>query len=139
MPETVTINGAVPIVPYSDPRAAIGWLERAFGAVATAVHPPERDQPLVHAEVAIGTGLVMINDADRDDDGPFALPGPVLLYVVVDDPDGLHERAAAAGAEIVMGLTDQDYGSREFAARDPHGNVWSFGTYRPSFEASASA
>ena len=31
-----------------------------------------------------------------------------------------------------MGLTDQDYGSREFAARDPHGNVWSFGTYRPN-------
>ena len=30
-----------------------------------------------------------------------------------------------------MGLTDQDYGSRRFAARDPHGNVWCFGTYRP--------
>jgi uncharacterized glyoxalase superfamily protein PhnB len=53
-------------------------------------------------------------------------------YVTVDDPDALHDRAVAAGAEIVMGLTDQDYGSREFAARDPHGNVWSFGTYRPS-------
>jgi uncharacterized glyoxalase superfamily protein PhnB len=132
MTETMTINGAVPIVPYSDPRAAIGWLERAFGAVATAVHPPDPDQPLVHAEVKIGTGLVMINDADRDDGSPFALRGPVLLYVVVDDPDALHSRACAAGAEIVMGLTDQDYGSREFAARDPHGNVWSFGTYRPS-------
>ena len=45
--------------------------------------------------------------------------------------DALHDRAAAGGAEIVMGLTDQDYGSREFAARDPHGNVWCFGTYRP--------
>jgi uncharacterized glyoxalase superfamily protein PhnB len=132
MTETMTINGAVPIVPYSNPRDAIGWLERTFGAVATAVHPPEPDKPLVHAEVKIGTGLVMINDADRDDSSPFALPGPVLLYVVVDDPDALHTRAAAAGAEIVMGLTDQDYGSREFAARDPHGNVWSFGTYRPS-------
>jgi len=131
MPETMTLNGAFPIVPYSEPRAAIGWLERAFGAQATAVHPPEPDQPLVHAEVRVGTGLVMINDADRGDDSPFALPGPVLVYVVIDDPDALHERAVAAGAEIVMGLTDQDYGSREFAARDPHGNVWSFGTYRP--------
>jgi uncharacterized glyoxalase superfamily protein PhnB len=132
MSETLTINGAFPIVPYSNPRAAINWLESAFGAVATAVYPPERDQPLKHAEVKVGTGLVMINDADRDDSSPFALSGPVLLYVTVDDPDALHDRAAAAGAEIVMGLTDQDYGSREFAARDPHGNVWSFGTYRPS-------
>jgi hypothetical protein len=30
-----------------------------------------------------------------------------------------------------MGLTDQDYGSREFAARDLEGNVGCFGTYRP--------
>jgi uncharacterized glyoxalase superfamily protein PhnB len=132
MTESLTVNGAVPIVPYSNPREAIRWLERTFDAVATAVHPPEPDQPLKHAEVKVGAGLVMINDADRDDGSPFALPGPVLLYVTVDDPDALHDRAAAAGAEIVMGLTDQDYGSREFAARDPHGNVWSFGTYRPS-------
>jgi hypothetical protein len=36
----------------------------------------------------------------------------------------------------VRGLTDQDDGSREFAARDPQGNVWSFGTYRPSLSGS---
>ena len=30
-----------------------------------------------------------------------------------------------------MELTDQEYGSREFAARDLEGNVWCFGTYRP--------
>ena len=30
-----------------------------------------------------------------------------------------------------MGLTDTDYGSRDFSARDPEGNVWSFGTYAP--------
>ncbi|STZ62067.1 VOC family protein [Mycolicibacterium tokaiense] len=125
------LNGAVPIVPYVDPRAAISWLEKAFDATPTLVVPPEPDQPLAHAEVAVGTGVVMIDDAERTD-SPFALPGPVVLYVVVDDPDLLHARAEAAGAEIIMPLTDQDYGSREFAARDPHGNVWSFGTYRPS-------
>ena len=129
-----TINGAVPVVPYRNPRAAIDWLERTFGAVPTLVVPPEADQPLVHAEVKVGTGLVMIDDADRAD-SPFALPGPVVVYVTVDDPDALHDRAAAAGAEIVMGLTDQDYGSRDFAVRDPHGNVWSFGTYRPTVTA----
>ncbi|MCV7183430.1 VOC family protein [Mycolicibacterium murale] len=125
------LNGAVPIVPYVNPRAAISWLEKAFDATPTLVVPPEPDQPLAHAEVAVGTGVVMIDDAERTD-SPFALPGPVVLYVVVDDPDALHARAEAAGAEIIMPLTDQDYGSREFAARDPHGNVWSFGTYRPS-------
>ena len=127
----MTLNGAVPIVPYTNPRGAIRWLENAFGATAVLVVPPEPDQPLVHAEVAVGTGLVMVDDADRTD-SPFALPGPVVVYVVVDDPDALHDKASAAGAEIIQPLTNQEYGSREFAARDPHGNVWSFGTYRPS-------
>lgn len=111
---------------------------RAPGSLGSSGHSapsqpswfPEPDEPLKHAELKVGNGLVMIDDAARTD-SPFALPGPVVLYVVVDDPDGLHDRAVAGGADIVMGLTDQDYGSREFAARDPHGNVWCFGTYRP--------
>lgn len=34
-------------------------------------------------------------------------------------------------SEVVMELTDQDYGSRDYVARDPEGNLWCFGTYRP--------
>lgn len=33
-----------------------------------------------------------------------------------------------------MELTDQDYGSRDYAAHDPEGNLWSFGTYRPGVD-----
>jgi hypothetical protein len=45
-------------------------------------------------------------------------------------PCGL-ARAEAAGAKILMGLTDTDYGSRDFICRDPEGYVWCFGTYWP--------
>ena len=55
-----------------------------------------------------------------------------MIYVAVDDPDTHHDRAVGAGAEVVMELTDQDYGSREYAAKDPEGNVWCFATYRPT-------
>jgi uncharacterized glyoxalase superfamily protein PhnB len=51
--------------------------------------------------------------------------------MVLSDVDAHYERAKAAGAEIVMEPTDQDYGSRDYAARDTEGNVWCFGTYRP--------
>jgi uncharacterized glyoxalase superfamily protein PhnB len=57
--------------------------------------------------------------------------GSYSLYLVVDDPDAHHDRAKEAGAEIVLGLKDEDYGSRGYTARDPEGNLWSFGTYRP--------
>jgi uncharacterized glyoxalase superfamily protein PhnB len=52
------------------------------------------------------------------------------VYIVCDDPDSLFERATGAGAEVVRGLRDEDYGSRGFTVRDPEGNLWSFGTYR---------
>ena len=126
-----TTNGAIPVVPMTDPRKGIAWLEHAFDAKATLLVPEDPSQPLVHSEVKIGTGMVMIDDAERSPESPFALPGPVNVYVVVDDPDALHRRAVAAAAAIVMDLSEKDYGSRDFAARDPHGNVWCFGTYRP--------
>ena len=37
----------------------------------------------------------------------------------------------AAGAEILQELKDEHYGSRGYMARDPEGNEWYFGTYRP--------
>jgi uncharacterized glyoxalase superfamily protein PhnB len=29
---------------------------------------------------------------------------------------------------------DTDYGSRDFTVRDPEGNLWAFGTYRPTVD-----
>ena len=54
-----------------------------------------------------------------------------LVYLVTDDVDAHCERARAAGAEITMEPRDTDYGSRDYLALDPEGNVWSVGTYRP--------
>ena len=55
--------------------------------------------------------------------------GAASVYVVTDEPDALFARATAAGAEVVRGLEDTDFGSRTFTVRDPEGNLWSFGTY----------
>jgi uncharacterized glyoxalase superfamily protein PhnB len=57
-------------------------------------------------------------------------PGAFGAYVVTDQPDALYERARNAGAQIISEPHDTDYGSRDFAAHDPEGNRWSFGTYR---------
>jgi uncharacterized glyoxalase superfamily protein PhnB len=117
----------IPTFKYPDARAAIGFLVAAFGFTEHAVH--EQDGRIVHAELRLGDDWVMLGDADgASADFPS---GRSTTYVIVDDPDAHHARAVAAGAEIVRELVDQDYGSREYAAKDPAGNVWSFGTYRP--------
>ena len=55
--------------------------------------------------------------------------GRTSVYIAVSDLDAVCERARSAGATIEMEPTDQDYGSRDFVARDPEGNLWCFGTY----------
>jgi uncharacterized glyoxalase superfamily protein PhnB len=53
------------------------------------------------------------------------------VYIIVPDADAHHAHARAAGAEIVAELEDKDYGGRGYGARDPEGQLWSFGTYDP--------
>jgi Glyoxalase-like domain len=63
--------------------------------------------------------------SDRED--PYGKrAGQGWLYVAVEDPDAHCRRARAAGAEVMTELHDTDYGSRDYTARDPEGNIWSF-------------
>jgi uncharacterized glyoxalase superfamily protein PhnB len=114
-----------PFLRYTDADTAREWLARTFGFTEHAVYRSGEDDsgPIVHAEISLGPGIVMFGQGDPDDRG---------IYVAVDDADAHYEHAKAAGAEIVREIEDTPYGSREYTARDPEGNVWSFGTYRPS-------
>jgi uncharacterized glyoxalase superfamily protein PhnB len=122
-----------PVLEYDDAHAAMEFLERAFGFGCLQVHEGENGG-VAHAEVRFGDEVVMLGSSGEGDPVFNQGIGRTIVYLVVDDPDGLHDRAKAAGAEIVLPPTDQDYGSRDFAARDPEGNIWSFGTYRPELD-----
>jgi uncharacterized glyoxalase superfamily protein PhnB len=119
-----------PVLKYDDARAAIDFLERAFGFRRHAVHDGENGG-IAHAELRLGDEYVMLGSTGEGDDRFNQGVGRYSLYVVVDDLDAHHARAAEAGAAIERELEDTDYGSREYTARDPEGNLWSFGTYRP--------
>ena len=121
----------VPFMRYRDAPAAIEWLERALGFEKLALHEDEKGG-VAHAVLRFGTGAIQLSSPRGHETDPVEHPlGLGGLYLVVDDPDALYARAKAAGAEITRELTDEDYGSREFSVRDPEGNSWSFGTYRP--------
>lgn len=112
-----------PTIRSIDADATIAFLKDAFDFAEGNVFRGE-DGRVAHAELWYADGLVMLG-------GTSGAQAPGSVYVVVDDPDAHHGRAVAAGAEITMPLTDQDYGSRDYAATDPDGNTWFFGTYRP--------
>jgi uncharacterized glyoxalase superfamily protein PhnB len=122
-----------PTLRYTDAKGAIAFLTNALGLrkehVSTAA-----DGSIVHAELSWNGGVVMLGP--RTDTSDPLDTGRAVLYLPVDDIDGHHDHAFTAGAEIVYGLTDQPYGSRQYAARDPEGNIWCFGTYRPAIASS---
>ncbi|AJE86406.1 MULTISPECIES: VOC family protein [Streptomyces] len=121
-----------PTLLYADAKAAIAQLKEAFGFTELSVYEDE-DGTVLHAELAQGNGAVMLGSKGRGGafDTAMRNAGPAGVYIVVDEVDAHHARAAARGAEILMPPTDQDYGSRDYMARDLEGNVWSFGTYAP--------
>jgi uncharacterized glyoxalase superfamily protein PhnB len=117
-----------PTLRARDARGLIRFLVEAFGFEETAVYG---DGDVVHhAELAWPPGGGIMLGSVREGAASSTEAGAFGAYVVTDEPDKLYERAKAAGAEITAEPHDTDYGSRDFAARDPEGNRWSFGTYR---------
>ncbi len=136
-PVRVTV---IPTMRYRDAPKMIDWLCKAFGFEKHFVVPGDGGT-IAHAQLTFGNGMIMCGSARDDDWGKFvkavADAGATTgaAYVVVRDIDGHYARARAAGAQILRELANTDYGSREYAARDPEGHVWSFGTYDPWTEA----
>jgi uncharacterized glyoxalase superfamily protein PhnB len=136
MPETLSSNTVTmfPFMRYEDARVAIARLVQSFGLEERGVHAGP-DDTIAHAELGFGGSVVMVATAKDDHLGLKTSRelGAVTqgIYMYVPDIDAHYARARAAGAEIVYALRDTDYGSREYAARDLEGNLWSFGTYLP--------
>ncbi len=132
MPETGPT--LYPLMRYTDAPAAMTWLCEAF-AFTEHERITNPDGTIAHAELSYGTSILMLG-SDRDD--PQLDPklgrraGTGWIYVAVPDTDEHYHRAREAGAEILHEPHDTDYGSRDYSARDPEGNQWHFGTYRPA-------
>jgi uncharacterized glyoxalase superfamily protein PhnB len=114
----------IPVLVYPDVRAAVAWLNRAYG-FGERVQIGEDHR----AQLSIGEGdegAVILGDVRGDRQSPR--PGEVAHQVMVRVPD-VHahcERARAAGARIVEEPRDFMYGERQYTAEDPAGHQWTF-------------
>ena len=136
-PATHSKSTIIPSLRYRNAPAAIDWLCQVFGFERHAVHEGPNGT-IGHAELTLNGGMIMLGSAKDDEYGrrlksPDELDGMETrsAYIVVPDADATHARAVAAGATIIRPLQNTDYGSSEFAVRDPEGHSWSVGTYDP--------
>jgi uncharacterized glyoxalase superfamily protein PhnB len=122
-----------PTMRCRDAETMIRWLIDVVGFTERVIY--RKDGAVQHAELAYGSSILMLGQS-RDDEygklvGDIAGRRTDAVYLAVEDPNALYARAKSAGAKIEMELHTTDYGSRDFACRDPEGNLWSFGTYWP--------
>ena len=120
----------VSAVVYRDPKAALKFLEAAFGFELFMLIEDDQGN-VAHSEMRFGDAAIMIGFEWSDEyKSPASLGGKVTQSVhiqVAGDIDAHCERARAAGMEILMAPADQFYGDRTYRCRDPEGHIWTVG------------
>jgi uncharacterized glyoxalase superfamily protein PhnB len=119
----------IPSIIYKDNRAALKWLQNAFGFEASEVLTAANGD-IVHAEMSHGDGVIMIGSEFAEwTRSPASIGGKNTQRVHVRLLRGIDEHCAharQAGAEIAMEPADQFYGDRSYMAVDPEGHHWTF-------------
>jgi uncharacterized glyoxalase superfamily protein PhnB len=114
-PVTVT-----PVLIYPDVRAAVAWLESAFGFEERV-----RIGDSHRAQLRVGTdGAVVVADVRRDQVAPSDGLVTQLIKVRVSDVDDAFVRACDCGARVVEELMTYEYGERSGVLEDPSGHRW---------------
>ena len=112
---------------YQDPKAALAWLEKAFGFELSMLLEDAQGN-LVHSQMSFGDGRVMIGQEwSADHQSPKSLGGKNTQSVSIEidtDLDAHFERAKAAGAVIYAEPETQFYGDRTYRCCDPEGHIW---------------
>jgi PhnB protein len=120
------------IVPYlavSDAAAALEFYKQAFGAKET-MRVPGQDRGIMHAEVLVNGGLIMLTDSTPEMGFPAPKPGdqvPVGIMVQWDKPadvDAMFAQAVAAGGTAETAPRDEPWGARFAGIVDPFGQRW---------------
>ena len=135
MPDVNPIPEGYPrVTPYltlDDAAAAIDFYREVLGA-EERMRMPGPDGKIGHAELAIGSSMIMLADEMPGMSGPTAkkLGGtPVALMVYVEDVDDAFARAIKGGATEVAPVQDQFYGDRSGMFDDPWGLRWNVATH----------
>ena len=130
------MSNIIPGLRYHDAPAAIEWLCSVFGFSENLVVPGENGA-IAHAQLVLGSGMIMLGSMPDDESDQRVRPPSAdgvntqSAYVVVEEIDAHYQHAKASGAEIVIEIADQEYGGRLYAALDPEGHLWHFGSYNP--------
>ena len=130
MPVKPIPDGYHSLTPYlmvRDADASIEFYKKAFGAELPSPAMKGPDGKVAHAEMKIGDSRLMLGA----NFGKAPAPTDAMhLYLYVPDADATFKKALAAGAKSSVEMTDQFYGDRSGAVKDPDGHTWWIATHK---------
>jgi uncharacterized glyoxalase superfamily protein PhnB len=112
----------IPVLIYPDVRAAVAFLEEAFGFKERVQIGEDHRSQLMFGD---GGGLI-VGDVRHDRVPPRPGESTSSVMVRVEDARAHCEHARAHGATIRVEPTDFEYGERQYHAEDPWGHQWTF-------------
>ena len=113
-----------PNIIVDDAEDAIAFLKGALGAVEQ-YRLTMSGGKVAHCELKLGDSIV--NVGESMDGWPAR---GLVAQIYVENSDALFDRAVAAGATVIMPMTDMFFGSREGRVADPFGSVWTIATLK---------
>ena len=119
----------IPQLPYADIRAALAFLERAFGFREIPTSRMEGADGVIHhalvefGDSVIGIGTQGAHGAVSPQSGGIESQ---YLSVAVADVEAHYQRALAAGARIAKEPRGHGAGVSAYEALDPEGHRWRF-------------
>jgi uncharacterized glyoxalase superfamily protein PhnB len=112
-----------------DVRRSLEFYNEVVGADVVQVHAESEGAPLSLAILRIGPFTLMLHPQEphADEFTDTRVGVGIHLQVQVADVDAFYEHCLNQGAMLSVSgePTDQSWGWREFALRDPDGFVWS--------------
>src|SRR5258706_2260669 len=124
-------TGIAPMLSVRGGAKAVEFYKAACGAVET--FRIESENGAVVARLSVGAGEFWVADEapEHKNFSPESLGGgTVRMVMTVEDPDAAFNRAVAAGATVVVPVSNQ-YGWRLGRIVDPFGHHWEIGKPLP--------
>jgi PhnB protein len=122
---------ATPYLVVHDAAAAIEFYKKAFNAeeIGRFATP---DGKVGHAEIRVGDSPIMLADecpqfGARSAKSFGGTPVSIMLYV--RDVDAVYQQAIAAGATVLVPVSNKFYGDRSGCLTDPFGHQWTISTH----------
>jgi PhnB protein len=126
-----------PITPYLTVRGAadaIAFYQKAFGATENTRMPAQDGKRLMHADITVNGGRILLSDEfpEHTEHGAVHAPSPdhlagvavALHYGTPAEVDAVFRRAVDVGCKSVMDPADMFWHARFAMLHDPFGHRW---------------